>query len=94
VLAKLFAEAIGNTDPSQLQAIDAVGGSRQLAVRFCILPQIIPVLLAQTLYSFESNTRSAGILGVVGAGGLGCRLPNASRFASGTKSRSLLSLFW
>ncbi len=65
---------IENTDPSQLQAIDAVGGSRLLAVRFGILPQIIPVLLAQTLYSFESNIRSAAILGVVGAGGIGLQI--------------------
>jgi phosphonate transport system permease protein len=38
------------------------------------LPQIIPVLLAQTLYSFESNIRSAAILGVVGAGGIGLQI--------------------
>jgi phosphonate transport system permease protein len=74
VLAKTFAEAIENTDPRQPEAIEAVGGSRLLAVRFGILPQVLPVLLAQTLYSFESNTRSAAILGVVGAGGIGLQI--------------------
>jgi phosphonate transport system permease protein len=74
VLAKLFAEAIENTDPRQPEVIEAVGGSRLLAVRFGILPQVLPVLLAQTLYSFESNTRSAAILGVVGAGGIGLQI--------------------
>jgi phosphonate transport system permease protein len=74
VLAKLFAEAIENTDPRQPEAIAAVGGGRLLAIRFGILPQVLPVLLAQTLYSFESNTRSAAILGVVGAGGIGLQI--------------------
>jgi phosphonate transport system permease protein len=74
VLAKLFAEAIENADPRQPEAITAVGGGRLLAIRFGILPQVLPVLLAQMLYSFESNTRSAAILGVVGAGGIGLQI--------------------
>lgn len=74
VLAKLFAEAIENADPHQIEAVLAVGGSRALAIRFGLLPQIFPVLLAQILYAFESNTRSASILGVVGAGGIGLQL--------------------
>ena len=74
VLAKLFAEAIENADPRQPEAVAAAGGSRLLAVRFGLLPQVLPVLLAQTLYAFESNTRSAAILGVVGAGGIGLQI--------------------
>ena len=74
VLAKLFAEAIENADPRQPEAVAATGGSRLLAVRFGLLPQVLPVLLAQTLYAFESNTRSAAILGVVGAGGIGLQI--------------------
>ncbi len=74
VLAKLFAEAIENADPRQPESVLAAGGSRLLAVRFGLLPQVLPVLLAQVLYSFESNTRSAAILGVVGAGGIGLQI--------------------
>ena len=74
VLAKLFAEAIENADPNPPQSVIAAGGSRLLAIRFGLLPQVLPVLLAQTLYAFESNTRSAAILGVVGAGGIGQEL--------------------
>ena len=74
VLAKLFAEAIENADPRQPEAVAAAGGSRLLAIRFGLLPQVLPVLLAQTLYAFESNTRSAAILGVVGAGGIGLQI--------------------
>ncbi len=74
VLAKLFAEAIENADPNAPQSVMAAGGSRLLAIRFGLLPQVLPVLLAQTLYAFESNTRSAAILGVVGAGGIGLQI--------------------
>ena len=74
VLAKLFAEAIENADPRQAEAITAVGGTAILRVRFGLLPQVLPVMLAQYLYQIESNTRSASILGVVGAGGIGLQI--------------------
>jgi phosphonate transport system permease protein len=74
VLAKQFAEAIENADPRQQEAVTAVGASRLLVIRFGLLPQVLPVLLAQVLYAFESNTRSAAILGVVGAGGIGLQI--------------------
>ena len=62
------------TADRQTDAVTAVGGTRLLQIRFGLLPQILPVLLAQVLYSFESNTRSAAILGVVGAGGIGLQI--------------------
>jgi phosphonate transport system permease protein len=45
-----------------------------MAVRFGIVPQILPVFASQLLYFFESNTRSATIIGIVGAGGIGLHL--------------------
>lgn len=74
VLAKLFAEAIENADNRQAEAVTAVGGGRLLGIRFGLLPQVFPVMLAQYLYQIESNTRSASILGVVGAGGIGLQI--------------------
>jgi phosphonate transport system permease protein len=79
VLAKLFAEAIENADPRQPEAIAAVGGSRLMAIRFGLVPQVAPVLLAQVLYAFESATRGAAILGVVGAGGIGLQIAERIR---------------
>ena len=61
-------------DPRQKEAVEAVGGSRLLAIRSGLLPQVLPVLLAPVLYGFESSTRSAAILGVVGAGGTGLQI--------------------
>ena len=74
VLAKLYAEAIENADTKQREGIVAAGGSPVLGVRFGLLPQVLPVMLAQALYAFESNVRSASILGVVGAGGIGLQI--------------------
>ncbi|MFC3123864.1 phosphonate ABC transporter, permease protein PhnE [Pseudoroseomonas globiformis] len=74
VLAKLYSEAIENADRRQADGILASGGSRLQAIRYGILPQVLPVMIAQALYFFESNTRSAAILGVVGAGGIGLQI--------------------
>ncbi len=79
MFAKLFAEAIENADPREAEAIKACGGSRLMVIRFGLLPQVMPVLLAQVLYTFESNTRSAAILGVVGAGGIGLQIAERIR---------------
>jgi phosphonate transport system permease protein len=74
VLAKLYAEAIENAEKKQSEGVIAAGGSRLHAMRYGVLPQVMPVMLAQALYFFESNTRSAAILGVVGAGGIGLQI--------------------
>ncbi len=74
ILAKLFAEAIENADPRETEAVTAVGGNALLRIRYGVLPQVLPVMLAQFLYQIESNTRSASILGVVGAGGIGLQI--------------------
>jgi len=77
--AKLFAEAIENVDRKQVDGVRASGANEIEVVRFGILPQVMPVMLSQTLYYFESNTRSATILGIVGAGGIGLQLSDRIR---------------
>ena len=49
------------------------------ALRFGLLPEVVPVLISQILYFFESNTRSATIIGIVGAGGIGLHLTEMIR---------------
>jgi phosphonate transport system permease protein len=71
VLTKLYAEAIENTDREQVRGVRATGAGRTQTIAFGILPQVLPVLLGNSLYFLESNVRSATILGVVGAGGIG-----------------------
>ncbi|MBU8541542.1 phosphonate ABC transporter, permease protein PhnE [Falsiroseomonas tokyonensis] len=79
MLAKVFAEALESAERRQVEGVRAAGGSRLQAIRFGLLPQAAPVMLAQVLYTFESNTRSATILGVVGAGGIGLALSDRIR---------------
>jgi phosphonate transport system permease protein len=76
---KLFSEAIEAVDHRPREGIVASGGGAILGVRFGILPEVFPVLASQVLYFFESNTRSATIIGIVGAGGIGLHLAEAIR---------------
>jgi len=78
-LAKLFAEAIENANRRPVDGVKAAGAGQLQEMRFGILPQVLPVMLSQALYYFESNTRSATILGVVGAGGIGLQLSDRIR---------------
>ncbi|HVZ06873.1 phosphonate ABC transporter, permease protein PhnE [Rhodopila sp.] len=73
-LAKLFSEAIENIDRKPIEGITSVGAGRLAVLRYAYLPQVMPVMVSQTLYLIESNTREATILGLVGAGGIGLRL--------------------
>ena len=71
ILTKLYAEALENTDSEQTKGVRATGAGRLQTLLFGVLPQVLPVFLANSLYFVESNVRSATILGVVGAGGIG-----------------------
>ena len=48
-------------------------------MRFGLLPQVLPIIAGQILYFFESNVRSATIIGIVGAGGIGLQLSEQIR---------------
>jgi phosphonate transport system permease protein len=76
---KLFSEAIETSSRDPVDGVTASGGSHAHAVRFGIMPQVLPVIASQILYYFESNTRSATIIGIVGAGGIGLHLSEQIR---------------
>jgi phosphonate transport system permease protein len=78
-LGKLYAEALENIDDKQREGVRAVGASPTLVQRYGVLPQVLPVFASQALYFWESNTRSATIIGAVGAGGIGLKLWEAMR---------------
>lgn len=71
---KLFSEALEAADRKPVEGVVSAGGGRLHGVRFGLLPQVLPVMASQVLYYFESNTRSATIIGIVGAGGIGQHL--------------------
>lgn len=76
---KLFSEAIEAADRREEEGVISTGGNRLHGIRFGLIPQVLPVLLSQVLYYFESNTRSATIIGIVGAGGIGLHLSEQIR---------------
>jgi phosphonate transport system permease protein len=78
-LGKLFSEAIEATRSRELETIVASGGTGLMGVRFGLMPQVLPIIAGQVLYFFESNTRSATIIGIVGAGGIGLQLSEQIR---------------
>ncbi len=71
MLGKLFAEAIEGVDPKPLESLASGGTTRLQIIRYAVLPQVIPSLIANTLYKFDINIRAALFLGVVGGGGIG-----------------------
>ena len=79
IFGKLFSEAIEAADKKPVEGVLSTGGTHATSVRFGILPQVMPILLSQVLYAFESNTRSASIIGIVGAGGIGLILSEQIR---------------
>jgi phosphonate transport system permease protein len=76
---KLFSEAIEAADQKQVEGVRASGGSAMHEIRYGLLPQVLPVIAGQVLYFIESNTRSATIIGIVGAGGIGLQLAEQIR---------------
>jgi phosphonate transport system permease protein len=76
---KLFSEAIEEADQKQVEGIRASGGNALHEIRFGLMPQVLPVIAGQVLYFIESNTRSATIIGIVGAGGIGLQLAEQIR---------------
>ncbi|WP_331375868.1 phosphonate ABC transporter, permease protein PhnE [Sinorhizobium chiapasense] len=78
-LGKLYSEALENIDDKQREGVKSVGATPIAVQRFGVLPQVLPVFASQALYFWESNTRSATIIGAVGAGGIGLKLWEAMR---------------
>lgn len=76
---KLFSEAVEAADRKQVEGIRASGGTALHEIRFGLMPQVLPVIAGQVLYFIESNTRSATIIGIVGAGGIGLQLAEQIR---------------
>ena len=76
---KLFSEAIEAADQKEVEGIRASGGDAFHEIRFGLMPQVLPVIAGQVLYFIESNTRSASIIGIVGAGGIGLQLAEQIR---------------
>ncbi|SMG49600.1 phosphonate ABC transporter, permease protein PhnE [Paenibacillus aquistagni] len=74
MLGKLFTDEVEQIDKGPIEALTAAGANRLQILWYAVLPQVLPGFLSYTLYRFEINVRSATILGVIGAGGIGTPL--------------------
>lgn len=79
MLGKFYAEAIENVGKGEIEAIKSTGANTFQVLRFAVLPQVLPELVTVILYRWEVNIRSATVLGMVGAGGIGFDLITAIR---------------
>jgi phosphonate transport system permease protein len=79
VLAKLFAEAVESIDARPVEGVRATGASALEEIWYAVIPQVLPLWISYALYRFESNVRSASVVGMVGAGGIGVILHEVIR---------------
>jgi phosphonate transport system permease protein len=71
VLGKLFSEAVEAIDRAPVEGVRATGGGALHEIVWGVLPQVAPLWTSFALYRFESNARSATVLSLIGAGGIG-----------------------
>jgi phosphonate transport system permease protein len=74
VLGKLFAEGVESIEPGPIEGVRATGATRLQEIVWGVLPQVAPLWTSYGLYRFESSSRSATVLGLIGAGGIGSTL--------------------
>jgi phosphonate transport system permease protein len=74
MLAKFSAEEIEGVDRGQVEALQATGAGRLQVILFGVIPQVVPAFVSYAIYRFDVSIRSATVLGLVGAGGLGFSL--------------------
>jgi len=79
ILGRLYGEAMENVESGPIEALQATGAGRLQVILFAIFPQVVPQFVTYNLYWFEVAVRSATVLGMVGAGGLGFELITSIR---------------
>lgn len=95
MLGKLLADAIEEIDQRVLDAAAAVGATHWQVIRHAVLPEVLPALVANSIFRFEVNIRASVLLGAVGAGGIGYELYaaiNQLEYSRATVA-ALISLF-
>jgi phosphonate transport system permease protein len=90
ILGRLYAEAIENIDPKPLEALRATGASHIQTILFAVMPQVLPQIVSYNLYWFEVGVRSATVLGMIGAGGIGFELVTAIRLYDFRQTSAIL----
>ncbi|MEL7356868.1 MAG: ABC transporter permease subunit [Cyanobacteria bacterium J06560_6] len=74
ITAKVFSEILDETPTAPLEALIHSGVRPGVAFVYAHFPQALPNLISYSFYRFECSLRSAAVLGVIGAGGLGFQI--------------------
>jgi phosphonate transport system permease protein len=74
VLGKFFADEIENAPKGPQMALQSAGANSLKVLRYAVFPHVLPAWIAYVQYVFERNIRTATVLGIVGAGGIGMEL--------------------
>jgi len=90
ILGRLYAEAIENVDQKPLEALRATGAGHVQIIVFAVMPQILPQIVSYNLYWFEVGVRSATVLGMIGAGGIGFELVTTIRLYDFRQTSAIL----
>ncbi|MFT2752481.1 PhnE/PtxC family ABC transporter permease [Clavibacter sp. Sh2088] len=81
LLGKLVADSLEEVDPGPERALAATGATRPQVLAAATLPQAARAMLGHGFYLLDTNVRAATLLGIVGGGGVGYYLLNASEGA-------------
>jgi phosphonate transport system permease protein len=92
VLGKLLSETIESIDPGQVEGVAAVGAGRLHVIAFGVVPQVLPNFLSYILLRFESDIRSASVIGMVGGGGIGFYLWDTIRAFNDREAATVILL--
>jgi phosphonate transport system permease protein len=91
-LSKFIYEGIEDADRKAFDALRSLGASRWQALYQGVLPSAKPALIANFVFMLEYNVRSASLLGLVGAGGIGQDLIYAVEWRDHTRVFAILIL--
>lgn len=92
VLGKLLSETVEAIDPGQVEGVAGVGASRLHVIAFGVVPQVLPNFLSYILLRFESDIRSASVIGMVGGGGIGFYLWDTIRAFNDREAATVILL--
>jgi len=92
VLGKLLSETVEAIDPGQVEGVTGVGASRLHVIAFGVAPQVAPNYLSYILLRFESDIRSASVIGMVGGGGIGFYLWDTIRSFNDREAATVILL--
>jgi phosphonate transport system permease protein len=91
-LGRLSSEVMEGIDPGPVEAIASSGAGRLSQIRYGVLPQVMPTIMAYWLYRFEINIRASAVLGAVGVGGIGLELIQQLAFRNYARVGTVLFL--